>query len=261
MKGRKLICGLMLGFSLAVVGGTVGLGVANNGYVVEAVGDLEDNIGGTQNQDKQNNNSNNVNNGNADNTEANDNGVADFLKGQRPMKEEHLEIASEALTPLTNVIGNLMGGIIVITSALLFLITALDLLYITVPFLRGLLYKGGQQQQMGGGMYGRQAQSQGSTFQLISDEAVQCAVLLGNSQQQPQMGGGGMYGGMMQQQQPKDMPTKSVILTYFKKRLIFMIIFAICIVTLTTSLFLGTGVNLALWLTKLVNIVNTYIPR
>ena len=61
-------------------------------------------------------------------------------------------------------------------------------------------------------------------------------------------------------QQVGNMSTKSVILTYFKKRVFFMILLAICLITLTSSIFLGTGVNIAKWLTQLVELLNSYIP-
>ena len=44
------------------------------------------------------------------------------------------------------------------------------------------------------------------------------------------------------------MSKKSVIGMYFKKRIFFMILLAICAIVLTSSVLLGTGVNLALWL-------------
>lgn len=205
-----------------------------------------------------------------------DQAVGNWIKNQRGMTGEQLNKASVTLGPLTNMIGYAVGAIVVAVFSLVFLMTAIDLLYIVFPPIRGLLYDGGQQQggmmgggmgmgmgRMGmGGMGGQQAQK---PRQWISDEAVQCAALMGGGQQQQggMMGGGmGMMGGMGgmgagQQEQP----TKSVIGTYFKKRIFFMILLAVCAIVLTSSALLGTGVNLAQWGLKLINMVNGYIPQ
>lgn len=200
-----------------------------------------------------------------------DQDVGNWIKNQRGMTGEQLNKASVTLAPLTNMIGYAVGAIVVAVFSLVFLMTALDLLYIVFPPLRGLLYDGGGQQQggMGGGMGmmggmgamgGQQAQK---PRQWISDEAVQCAALMGGSQQQGGMGGGmrmmGGMGAMGANQQEQS--TKSVIGTYFKKRIFFMILLAVCAIVLTSSALLGTGVNLAQWGLKLINMVNGYIPQ
>ena len=208
-------------------------------------------------------------------------GIGDFVRNHRGMTDEQLRVAGDTLSPLTNAIGYAIGGIIILAAFGIFLITALDLLYIVFPPIRPLLYPAGQQQQGGaggfggggfggggfGGGYGGGGQQQpaGSTRQWISDEAIACAALMGGGQQQQGgaggFGGGGFgggYGGGGQQQQPQS--AKSVISTYFKKRMVFMIMFALCVVVLMSSKLLGTGANLALWFLKLVGTLNGYIP-
>ena len=201
-----------------------------------------------------------------------DQDVGNWIKNQRGMTGEQLNKASVTLAPLTNMIGYAVGAIVVAVFSLVFLMTALDLLYIVFPPIRGLLYDGGGQQQggMGGGMGmmggmgamgGQQAQK---PRQWISDEAVQCAALMGGGQQQQGgMGGGmGMMGGMgAMGANQQEQSTKSVIGTYFKKRIFFMILLAVCAIVLTSSALLGTGVNLAQWGLKLINMVNGYIPQ
>lgn len=189
----------------------------------------------------------------------NDNGVNALLKNYEGMTSKQLSESAEKVAPITNMFGYIMGVLITLVTGGIFVITVLDLAYMAIPPLRGVLYKGGGAQQMGG-------QQQGIPFQLISDEAVQCAALIGGggSPAQPQVNPMGGYGGgygMPQQGAQGSQTTKSVIFTYFKKRVFFMILFAICASMLTTSLFLGTGINLAQWFTKLVEMVNNSIPH
>jgi hypothetical protein len=70
------------------------------------------------------------------------------------------------------------------------------------------------------------------------------------------MGGMGMGGNMSS---PESATKGRVIKVYFKKRLVFMILFAICIVVLTSSVLIGTGANLALWVLKILDAINKLI--
>lgn len=240
MKRKKIICGFLLSITLAF--GGISVGYSANTITVQAEG-LGDNLESNAVEDET--------------------GVIDFFKNHQSMTSDQLNKASETISPITNIFGYLMGGIIALTSSAIFLITALDLLYISVPPIRGLLYSGGSSQSMGMGGYGMRGgmqQSSGKTSQWVSDEAVQCSALLGGSGGSTQsmgMGGYGMQGGMQQQQSGG---TKSVILTYLKKRIFFIILFAVCTVILTSSILLGTGVNLAQWGMKLIEILNNSIP-
>lgn len=240
MKRKKIICGVLLSITLAF--GGISVGYSANTITVQAEG-LGDNL--------------------ESNTVEDETGVIDFFKNHQSMTSDQLNKASETISPITNIFGYLMGGIIALTSSAIFLITALDLLYISVPPIRGLLYSGGSSQSMGMGGYGMRGgmqQSSGKTSQWVSDEAVQCSALLGGSGGSTQsmgMGGYGMQGGMQQQQSGG---AKSVILTYLKKRIFFIILFAVCTVILTSSILLGTGVNLAQWGMKLIEILNNSIP-
>ena len=240
MKRKKIICGVLLSITLAF--GGISVGYSANTVTVQAEG-LGDNLESNAVEDET--------------------GVIDFFKNHQSMTSDQLNKASETISPITNILGYLMGGIIALASSAIFLITALDLLYISVPPIRRLLYSGGSSQSMGMGGYGMRggmSQSSGKTSQWVSDEAVQCSALLGGSggsSQSMGMGGYGMQGGMQQQQAGG---TKSVILTYLKKRIFFIILFAVCTVILTSSILLGTGVNLAQWGMKLIEILNNSIP-
>lgn len=196
------------------------------------------------------------------NSSGDDNALIDYINNQQGLTADNLNKANHALSPFKSFIGNVTGGILVLVFILVFAMTALDLLYITVPPLRGIMYKGDQGGQMGGmpgmGMrsgYGMQAQMGAQptpqhSFQLISDEAKYCVSMLSGGMQQ----GMNTPMGMPQQQQPMSM--KSVIGEYFKKRVIFMILLAVSAIVLTSSVLLGTGVNLAKYFLKILEMFN-----
>ena len=208
----------------------------------------------------------------------NDQGVADWLKDRRGVTSEQLATASNTLGPVTTIIGYITGGIIILVVAGVVCITALDLLYIAIPPVRNVLYKagtdgtGGYTGGFGAGGYGRGFGGMGAMgaggaaggskkpTQWVSDEAVACAAMLGGSAQSANgMGAMSVYGGMgaMGTQQGQAQPTtKSVIAMYFRKRIFFMILLALCIIVLTSSSLMNCGVNLAEWFIKIVNMIN-----
>lgn len=213
--------------------------------------------------------------------------ISDYLKGYTPVTDENMSSAKQYASPITNALGTLTGFIVMVVSAGIFVVTALDLAYIGLPFTRGLLNpQHGQQgggggispmggmgmrgSMMGGGMMGGgvqgQPQEQGMRRRWVSDEAVNC-VELANPQQQgggmSPMGGmggmGGMMGGGMMGGQQQPMPTKSVILMYLKKRAFFLVIFAIATILLTSSIFTDCGINLAELSFKVIDKFNSII--
>lgn len=210
----------------------------------------------------------------------NDTGTADWLKGQGGLNGESLATASQALSPVTTIIGYVTGGIVVLTIAGVVLITALDLMYIAIPPIRKLLYKAGTDgtgAYTGGGPaggYGRMGSmgmsqavgvgganaSHRGPAQWVSDEAVACAAMLGGSAQSQsgQMASGmtGM-GGMAGMSAPQQEHTvRSVIGVYFRKRFFFMILLGVCIIVLTSSTIMNCGVNLAEWVLKIMTVFN-----
>lgn len=249
---------------------------------------LEDNISGNATETTAPPNNSDSNGGNSSGEMLNgiqsqtvspeDKGVSDWLKNQKSMDPKHLEKASETMNPIVNLLGYVAGGIIVLTVAGVVVITALDLMYIAIPPIRNVLYKGGAagaggMMGAGGmgmhgrfGMMGGGAQGAQQPRQWVSDEAVACAALLGGgAQAQGAMGGGmgmmGGYGGMggmqaMGANQQQAQSTKSVIGMYFKKRLFFLILLALCIIVLTSSALMNCGVNLAQWVLKIINMLN-----
>lgn len=200
-----------------------------------------------------------------------DQGVIDWMTGQRTLTSEQLQTASRTMRPVTAIIGYVTGGIIVLTIAGVTLITALDLLYIAIPPVRGILYNGNAQGAgamggaMGGmgmgrgmsGMYGGMAGATGAMgatggkkIQWVSDEAISCAQMVGAG---AQTAGAGM--GMAQSQQQQT--TGSVIGTYFRKRIFFLLLLALCIIVLTSSVVLDCGINLAEWVLKILSMINS----
>lgn len=273
VKGRSLIArcllAVLLAFSFMFICASVTAPARQ--ITVYAAEDLGDNLGTSDE------NSEGMMGGSV--TE-DDQEVGNWVSNQRGMTGDQLNEASENLSFVTNFIGYVVGGIVILIFAGLFLITALDLLYITFPPVRNLLYKAGTDgtgAYTGGGMaggYGRGMMGMGMAgaggaaggtnkpTQWVSDEAVQCAALMGGSAQAQNGGGmmgGGMYGGMQGQPQ-QQMSTKSVIGMYFRKRIFFMILLVLCVIILTSSALLGTGVNLALWGARLIDMLNGYIP-
>lgn len=221
-------------------------------------------------------------------------GLSDYLSGYTPVTDENIKSASTVASPIVNVIGNLIGFITIGAAALIMLTTALDLLYIGVPFTRTYLnpnYASGGASSMGGGMPmggmgmgmrggmmggmggGAPAQPTGRHC-WVSDEAIACTAMLGQQGGAQPMGGGmpgmggmgmmgggmGMMGGGMMGGQPQPQAsTKSVILTYFKKRVFFIALFTVALITLTSSIFTDCGINLAELVFKVMEKVNEAI--
>lgn len=206
------------------------------------------------------NNSDSVSHGSSDNTS-----ISDYLKGYNPVTQDNMEKAGSMASPIVNALGTLSGFIIMLVSAGIFVVTALDLAYIGLPFLRQTLnpsYGAGAQGGspmsgmgmgmgmrggMGMGAMGGGAQATPGRRCWVSDEAVACVQMAAQGQAQggSPMGGGIGIGGMGMGAQAQPVPTKSVILQYLKKRTFFLIVFAVATVLLMSSIFTDCGLNLA----------------
>ena len=178
---------------------------------------------------------------------ADDAAIGDIIRNHRGTTAEQMATASNTLSPFTNFCGTVVGGAIAIIYTGVFVITAADLLYSSLPPLRPLLLKN----QQGEGSKGRQ---------LISDEALSIVANGGN-------GGGSSSGGDMmgggfgaQPQSSGSGKSSSKIVAYFKARFVFMIFLVIATMVLTSSVIMGTGVNLAEWGLKLLQSFNDFIP-
>lgn len=180
--------------------------------------------------------------------------VTDYMRNYKPVTDENMQNATQYASPITNAIGTFVGFVVMCVSAGIFAVTALDLAYIGLPVTRSFLNpQQAQQQGWGmGSMGGAQQQTQeyGLHRKWVSDEAVACVAQANPQQQQ---GGFGAMGGA-QQQQPQQ--TKSVISMYLKKRIVFLVVFAIATVLLTSSIFTDCGINLAQLMFKIMDKVN-----
>lgn len=193
-----------------------------------------------------------------------DKALGNFLGQHRGVTSEQLNSASEIASPVANAFGYIAAFIIALTASAIFLITALDILYIAVPFVRPFLYTAGTDGtgamtagRYGGGPggyggYGGYAQntsssSGGRRHQFISDEAVTCAALLGGSSRTENIGSPG---------QRSNETRGSVIKAYLVKRAGFMVLFVLCVVVLMSSALMGTGANLANFSIKVITAIN-----
>ncbi|MBO5424760.1 MAG: hypothetical protein J6A25_04530 [Lachnospiraceae bacterium] len=217
-------------------------------------------------------------------SDSDNNSISDYLQNYNPVTKDNMEQAGAIASPIVNALGTLSGFIVMIASAGIFVVTALDLVYIGMPFTRSFLnpkygaQMGGASPMGGMGMGGmgmgmhrgyggmgamgamgggaQQAPEQGMRRQWVSDEAEYCVNF---AQRQDLMSSGGVapIGGMPQQTQPTS--TKSVILMYLKKRAFFLVIFSVCVVVLMSSLFTDCGLNLAELISKVMNKIGNQI--
>ena len=196
------------------------------------------------------------------------------------VNNEDLASATKFASPFVKAVKYIIAVITAVFTVLLGLVTMLDLLYLAVPPIRNLLCNeqpqtaggmgGGMGMGMGGmgmgrmgmGGMGANQPAQSGIGRFVSDEAV---AALSEATQQAQgasggmgmgmgMGGMGMgmgMGGMgAQQAKPK---TKSVILLYLKKRAFAVIMFVICLVLFTSTLFTDLGLYIGQWVVDIFN--------
>lgn len=227
-----------------------------------------DSLGNTSTTSSSNQGGSNNNNNNGSGNDS----VTDYLKGYTPVTDQNMSDAKQYASPITNILGTATGFIVMVVSAAIFVVTALDLCYIGLPFTRNFL---NPQAQGGGSPMGGMspmggtggAQPQGKRW--VSDEAVACVAMAnpqgGSGGMSPMggmgmggmgMGGMGMGGSMGGAQQQ---PTKSVIMTYLKKRAFFLIIFAVATILLTSSIFTDCGINLAELSFKVLDKINSML--
>lgn len=202
--------------------------------------------------------------------------LADYLRNYKPITKDSMQRATTATNPIVSALGTLSGIILLLTATGIFVITALDLMYIAIPPVRSLLnpqMAGGGSPMGGMGMGmgmagGGQPAEHGLRRRWVSDEAVACLQMSGANTGSP-MGGGAMggmgmsmggYGGMGMGMGGQAQPApKSVIFTYLKKRTFFIIIFAIASTLLMSSLLMNTGLNIAELIVKILNKFNGQI--
>lgn len=95
----------------------------------------------------------------------------------------------------------------------------------------GMGATGPQQQPVGGGL--------SAVGRWVSDEAIAACMTSQGGGMEGQMGMGGTT-------------VKSMIFTYMKKRMVFLILFGICVILFTSTVFTDLGVRLGTWGLKLI---------
>lgn len=216
--------------------------------------------------------------------------ASSIFKHQGGVTKEQMETGQKLGSPLFNVIGISAGCIFSFIVAWQVLQTAVDLLYLYVPFLRGLLSPNQDPQAQGGVL---------SSMTTISDDMQKALELNGSNLNQNAMGAGGMQGGMgggmaggmgmggmsggmgmnrgmgmgmggmsggmgmggmdgMTNPSMGNMPfsKKNTALTYFKNRALSLILLMVCIGVLASSILTDSGINLAELVMKILSFLN-----
>ncbi|MNL91313.1 hypothetical protein D3C81_10450 [compost metagenome] len=198
--------------------------------------------------------------------------VGDMFKSAGVDKEAS-EKASKIVSPIAKIMNAASAVVLGVASAALFVITALDLAYLSVPPIRGLLDGGGQSSGgssggfgggygggYGGGFGGSSGGSQTASRCWISDEA---KAALGGGDTGSSGGGfggggfgggyGGGFGGGGFGGGSEKKPTKLAIVTYLKSRTIFLVIFGVCVILFSTTVFTDLGIRIGMWLLSVVS--------
>lgn len=260
------------------------LGIGANVATADDLGGFNSDSGNsssqTYNWDNQSNDGNSGNDGSSTNNggssdgfqlkENDDAGISNMLRNQHPVTKDSLSRAQSGVAPLVRIISGFISIILVLLSVWLFAQSAIDLVYLCVPASRGILNPnmaagGAAMGAMGGGMgmgaMGGGAQVSGNGGKKwISDEAEQAlnegqagSVGAANGAMGMNMGMGMGMGMVPQQNKPKN-----VLGIYLKKRIGFMILFAISLVVLfcTVPLTFGTTAanTLVSWVSNLLGI-------
>ena len=193
-----------------------------------------------------------------------DSGITDYLNGYNPVDRDSMNRAQSVVSPLANVIKTVISVILVALPVILFLVSAVDMVYLTVPFSRSLLCPGGQESMssMSGGMggygagygAGMGAQMTGSSGRkFISDDAEQAlqeAQAASAGAANSSMGMQAGYGGM---QQAKPAKAKSPLMIYMKKRVWMYVVFGLSLILLFSNVWLQWGAGLANWIVSLIS--------
>lgn len=201
----------------------------------------------------------------------NEDNIGNQLKNQKYVTGDDITTAQRMAAPVVNLIGTVVGLIIVVAMAAYVLITALDIIYLSFPPIRSLLASpaangaGGQMAGMGGG-FGRMGGGMGGPAsagpakrQWVSDAAVSVASLFGGAapaQGQGMMNPGGYGSPQFSPQQNQEGGKKNVFWEYIKKRSVSTILFVFAIIFLTSSQLMDVGLNVAQWGIGLLDWVN-----
>lgn len=256
------------------------LGIGANAATAEDLGgfgsDSGDGSSQTYNWDNQSSNGDDGNStydngGSSDGLKLEENddaGISEMLRNQHPVTKDSMARAQNGVAPLVRMISGFISLILVLLSVWIFAQTAIDLVYLVVPFSRGVLNPNmassgamgggmgmGMGMGVGMGMGGAQVSGNGGK-KWVSDEAEQAL----NEGQAGSVGAanGAMGMSMGVGMTPQQNKPKNVLGIYLKKRIGFMILFAICLIVLfcTVPLTIGTTTanTLVSWVSNFLGI-------
>jgi len=159
--------------------------------------------------------------------------------------------ASIFMSPLAGIVNVVFAVIMGLASLGMFLITSLDLLYITVPPIRNLLNSSTQQPVKGVETAGAKPQSHGAVTTLnswVSDEAIAAlADLTGNQG--------------FTVNTPQATSKRSILFDYVKKRSFFLLLFGVSAVIFSTTIFTDLGYILGIWIMNRLLGAEAAIPQ
>lgn len=265
-------------FSLAVISTAI-LGIGsqtvttyNSSNQINTVyawdGETDSSNSNQANSDSSRGNGSNQQQGNSNSSHRDQNNISDQLKGYKSISPEDMQNARANSQWLTSIIGVAISFLIIAVFAFTGFITACDLLYMYVPFVRKFLYSPGTDGT--GAMTGMGGTGSTSllNFQWVSDEAVAVASMLGGSAQatghmsggMPGVMGGGGFGGPAfgmgaQNPQVQQNGGKSPIRVYIGKRLVALTLLGVASVLLFTSAFTDFGINVGGLLLQILSII------
>lgn len=265
-------------FSLAVISTAI-LGIGsqtvttyNSSNQINTVyawdGETDSSNSNQANSDSSRGNGSNQQQGNSNSSNRDQNNISNQLKGYKSISPEDMQNARANSQWLTSIIGVAISFLIIAVFAFTGFITACDLLYMYVPFVRKFLYSPGTDGT--GAMTGMGGTGSTSllNFQWVSDEAVAVASMLGGSAQatghmsggMPGVMGGGGFGGPAfgmgaQNPQVQQNGGKSPIRVYIGKRLVALTLLGVASVLLFTSAFTDFGINVGGLLLQILSII------
>lgn len=215
--------------------------------------------------------------------------VGELFKQAGP-KQEDIEEANAFLAPFAKFLNKVMAVILGLTGLLMMLITILDLLYMAFPPARDMLDGGMNGQQVTGkgrgsrgmgGMRGMRGMGMGGLGGMemgmpgIGGMDPTIGMGMGihshGMQQPPQQHGGGLSalgrwisdeaiaacmeangGPMGAMQGISPAPIKSMLFSYMKKRSVFLILFGVCVVLFSSTVFTDLGIRIGMWILETI---------
>lgn len=181
--------------------------------------------------------------------------------GQAGVDQESIETAQEYLKPFAKIMNLAMAGILGITSLLMMFVSVLDLSYLAFPPVRDILDGGmyGQQQSQRGmrgqrGLQGmRGMQGQGIQSGMQPSMGMENGMGTANIPQPAPGGGFSALGRFVSDEaiaacMEAQTPFKSMIFSYLKKRSLFLLIFGVCVILFTSTVFTDLGIKIGMWI-------------